>query len=60
MRTLLVGLLVLAAPVWAAHADPVDDVVRRQMEVSRLPGVAVAVIVCGTGRPLAYAPGTEA
>jgi CubicO group peptidase (beta-lactamase class C family) len=46
-RRLAVAIVLVALPS-AALADEVDDIVRRQMSVSRLPGVAVAVIERGS------------
>lgn len=43
MRVMLVAALALAA-AGPARADAIDDYVRRQMAVSHIPGVAVAVV----------------
>ena len=52
MRRLLLGLsgLILAGP---AFADPIDDIVKEQMLVSHLPGVAVAIVDRGKVTKLA-------
>jgi CubicO group peptidase (beta-lactamase class C family) len=44
------ALLLLAAP---AVADPVDDIIREQMQISHLPGVAVAIVDAGRVTKLA-------
>ncbi|HEX6375716.1 MAG TPA: serine hydrolase domain-containing protein [Allosphingosinicella sp.] len=46
MRFLFLSLLVLLAPA-PLRADGIDDVVREQMAVSHIPGVAVAVVERG-------------
>lgn len=46
MKSFFLGLA-LAATASTAAADPVDDVVRDQMRVSHLPGVAVAIVTDG-------------
>ena len=59
MRRLLLGLsgLILAGP---AFADPIDDIVKEQMSVSHLPGVAVAIVDRGKVTKLAgYGRGLE-
>lgn len=52
MRIFLVSLafLLVAAP---AAADPVDDIIREQMQISHLPGVAVAIVDDGRVTKLA-------
>ncbi|QNM83855.1 beta-lactamase family protein [Sphingomonas sabuli] len=53
MRGALIGLAVALAAPAAALADPVDDVILEQMEVSHLPGVAVAIVDSGKVTKLA-------
>lgn len=44
MRVFWLSLLALSAVSSTGRADPIDDIVRDQMEASRLPAVAVAVV----------------
>lgn len=53
MRIAYVGMLLAAAVVQPSHADPIDDVMREQMQASRLPGVAVAIVDKGKVTKLA-------
>ena len=52
MRISLVSLALMLVATPAA-ADPVDDIIREQMQVSHLPGVAIAIVDNGRVTKLA-------